>query len=374
MDKKLVLAVAGSGKTYLISNSIDPNKRNLILAFTHENIKNINFELLERFGEIPENTIVSTFHSFLFGDCIQPYHQMICDLYKVKSFKCEGVMFLKPPEAKIGNEFNKNYVKDICLRHYIPYNKYYCSRMAKLVIKSDPILLQVVINRINKFYDALYIDEYQDFRNNEFEFLRRIIGGFNGDVLLVGDYYQHSVSGDNNTGAPFGTTIKPITIQEYRKKIKKIGITIDDTILSKSRRCSESVCALIKTKMGIEITSFNDHSGEVVFISDITEATRILSDDSICKLVFNDSRNYSFPCINWSYSKGDTFEKTCVILTKDTSKLLDDDFDCEGLAPITRNMLYVALTRSRTDVYLLPKNVFDKLKSNYYGFTSLQSC
>jgi len=67
MDKKLVMAVAGSGKTYLICNSIEPEKRNLILAFTHENIKNIHYELLERFGAIPEKTIVSTFHGFLFG-------------------------------------------------------------------------------------------------------------------------------------------------------------------------------------------------------------------------------------------------------------------------------------------------------------------
>jgi len=63
MDKKLILAVAGSGKTYLICNSIDPEKRNLVLAFTHENIKNIHHELLERVGAIPENTIVSTFQS-----------------------------------------------------------------------------------------------------------------------------------------------------------------------------------------------------------------------------------------------------------------------------------------------------------------------
>jgi superfamily I DNA/RNA helicase len=66
MDKKLVMAVAGSGKTYLICNSVDPEKRNLILAFTHENIKNIHHELLERFGPSRKYNC-STFHGFLFG-------------------------------------------------------------------------------------------------------------------------------------------------------------------------------------------------------------------------------------------------------------------------------------------------------------------
>ena len=47
MDKKLILAVAGSGKTYEICNQLDENKRNLILAYTNENINNIYKELLK---------------------------------------------------------------------------------------------------------------------------------------------------------------------------------------------------------------------------------------------------------------------------------------------------------------------------------------
>ena len=45
MAKTVILAVAGAGKTYHICHNIDPAKRNLILAFTHENINNIQKEL-----------------------------------------------------------------------------------------------------------------------------------------------------------------------------------------------------------------------------------------------------------------------------------------------------------------------------------------
>ena len=45
MDKKLVLAVAGSGKTYYICQMLVEDEKNLILAFTHENIKNIRNDL-----------------------------------------------------------------------------------------------------------------------------------------------------------------------------------------------------------------------------------------------------------------------------------------------------------------------------------------
>lgn len=365
MDKKLVLAVAGSGKTYLICNSIDPDKRNLILAFTHENIKNIHNELLKRLEIIPGNTTISTFHGFLFGDCIRPYHRLICSLYESQPFNCEGVMFLPPPTPKNGAQYNKKYVIDSKLQHYIPNKKYYCSRMAKLIMKNDKTLLAIVLKRINKFYDALFIDEYQDYRSEEFEFLSAIIQGFAGNVLLVGDYYQHSVSGDNNSGKPFGTAKKTKTYQEYKKIIEGFGVVIDESQLCKSRRCSKSVCNFVTTKMGIEIKTYDGHSGEVVVVLNEVEAECILRDDSICKLLLKNSGMYLFKCFNWSYSKGDTFEKTCVILTGDTSDLMNDGFKCDSLAPITRNKLYVALTRSRTDVYLMPKKIFDQLKEKF---------
>ena len=39
MAKRVMLAVAGAGKTYHICHEIQPDKRNLIVAFTHANIK-----------------------------------------------------------------------------------------------------------------------------------------------------------------------------------------------------------------------------------------------------------------------------------------------------------------------------------------------
>jgi len=365
MDKKLILAVAGSGKTYLICNSIVPEKRNLILAFTHENIKNIYHELLARFGGIPKNTIVSTFHGFLFGDCIRPYHRMICSLYGSQPSICDGVMFQPPPKPMNCGEYNKKYIKDNNLKHYIPRKKYYCSRMAKLIMKNNKTLLPAVLKRINKFYDALLIDEFQDYRNEEYELLSEIIQDFKGDVFLVGDYYQHSVSGDNNTGKPFGTAKKPNTYQEYKKNIEELGVIIDETQLCKSRRCSKPVCDFVKAKLSIEIEPYDEHAGEVITVSCIAEAERVLLDNSICKLILRDSGKYLFTSLNWSYSKGDTYEKTCVILTGNTSNLMEDSFRCDCIAPITRNKLYVALTRSRTDVYLMPKNLFDQVKDKY---------
>jgi DNA helicase-2/ATP-dependent DNA helicase PcrA len=365
MDKKLVMAVAGSGKTYMLCNTLDSEKRNLILAFTHENIKNIHFELMQRFRAIPENTTVSTFHGFVYGDCVQPYHRAICTIYGEQHFGCEGVTFSQPPKPMNATKYNYMYIKESKLRHYIPGKRYFCSRMAKLVYKNEASLLPAVLARINKFYDALFIDEYQDYRNEEYELLSAIIRGFNGDVLLTGDYYQHSVSGDNNTGKPFGTAQKPVNYQNYKKTIEKLGITLDETTLSKSRRCSKSVCEFVKSKLGVGIESDDEHDGDVIVISDTAEAEQILNDDRVCKLLLRDSAKYSFVCFNWSYSKGDTYLKTCVILTENTSNLIDNGFRCDQIAPTTKNKLYVALTRSQTSVHLMTKVMFDAVKDKY---------
>ncbi len=66
MAKQVMLAVAGAGKTYSICNGLNPENKNLIIAYTHENIHNINKELIEKFGKVPELTNVMTYHSFLY--------------------------------------------------------------------------------------------------------------------------------------------------------------------------------------------------------------------------------------------------------------------------------------------------------------------
>ena len=66
MAKKVILAVAGAGKTYHICHAIDPTKKNLILAYTHENIHNIQKELCDAHGCVPELTTVMTFHAFVY--------------------------------------------------------------------------------------------------------------------------------------------------------------------------------------------------------------------------------------------------------------------------------------------------------------------
>ena len=88
MAKRVILAVAGAGKTYHICHEIDPTKRNLILAFTHENIYNIQKELCDAHGCVPELTTVSTFDSFVYHQLVLPYEPSIAEHFGCPKFVC----------------------------------------------------------------------------------------------------------------------------------------------------------------------------------------------------------------------------------------------------------------------------------------------
>ncbi|MFQ6975314.1 MAG: UvrD-helicase domain-containing protein [Streptococcus salivarius] len=74
MDKRIVLASAGSGKTYYIANSFSDDDRVFLITFTNQNANNIREEIKKRYlGNIPENVKISTFDSFVYNHLIRPF-------------------------------------------------------------------------------------------------------------------------------------------------------------------------------------------------------------------------------------------------------------------------------------------------------------
>lgn len=367
MDKRVVLAVAGSGKTYYLCNILDETKRNIIIAYTNENIKNIRNEIYKRFKYIPENTQIMTFHSFIYQYMIRPFDLLIGEYYGVDNFVSRGISISSPP----AKSFNRNgfwfknpmYSNDKTLKHYISNKKkYYCDYLSKLIVKTNNKKISLVnfgCENINRFFDCIYIDEMQDFREDNWKLLVKIIEKVKR-IFLVGDFYQHSVNATNNTGKPFKFKNKHIGYSEYKEYLENIGLTVDDKSLIKSRRCSKEVCDFIKSKLGIEIKSSEINSGEIIILEDLNEIRKIIEDDTIIKLVWNLSEKYPFKSVTWGYSKGDTYENVCVILTDTYSKLTEKSFVCNNSVSST-NKLYVALTRSKGNVYLLQKKFLDKI-------------
>ena len=376
MGKRLILAVAGAGKTYTICHNIDPDKKNLVLAFTRENIKNICSELADCCSDhVPENTSVMTFHSFLHRMLIRPYEMTIFRSFNAPWYRTHGVDVRKPPKQseKIegrGYRPNPLYHKVDTIQHYLnSRGEYYCSLMSALLMRLKPKSkkkenpLQYILESACQFYDAIYVDEFQDFREVDYLLLMELAATAK-DITLVGDYYQHSVYGDANSGKPFSPKKnKWYSYSEFITMMQENGFEVDTESLKKSRRCSEVVCAFVRDKLGIDIMG-TKHPGEIISLDSCDVAQDfiedILKNDVIPKLVFSEANKHSGRYINWSYSKGDTYDDVCVILTKDTSSICDPDWTCT-IKEITKNKLYVALTRARHHVYLLSSERFKRI-------------
>lgn len=166
-----------------------------------------------------------------------------------------------------------------------------------------------------------------------------------------------------NSGKPFKNKSKDVSYDDFVAELRNSGFEVDLTTLNKSRRCSAEICNYISEKLHISITSNGDHSGSVVWIDD--DPTVVLNQNQITKLVFNEAASYTFHAMNWSYSKGDTVNSACVILTDGLDNLDSESFDPEKVKLTTLNKLYVAMTRSRGDLYLIKASTFKKLKDAY---------
>ena len=370
MDKKVMLAVAGAGKTYHICHSINPNERNLILAYTHENIYNIQKELCDAYGNVPSLTTVMTFDAFVYQNIILPYEPSIGEYFGITDFVSKGICTITPPSHTIKSHGksipNHKYISKDKIRHYITNRKqYYCDNISELALqvkKGRESLIKRAAMRLNRFYDYVLIDEFQDFREHDYDLIIQLSKALN-KVLLVGDYYQHSVSAKNNTGKPFEKKKQIISYNDFIANLIQLGFEVDTTTLSKSRRCSPEVCSYVSEKLGIDITSNNDHTGSVIWVTE--NAKDILDDKKIVKLVFKNSSCYKFSALNWSYSKGDTVKSACVILTDKLDDFDNDVFSAKKLPPSTLNKLYVAMTRSKGDLYLMKFSIFKPLQNEY---------
>ena len=73
MDKSVILAVAGSGKTSRLVASLDEDQRFLVVTYTESNHDDIRRKIIQRFGYFPANITLYTYFGFLHGFCYRPF-------------------------------------------------------------------------------------------------------------------------------------------------------------------------------------------------------------------------------------------------------------------------------------------------------------
>lgn len=295
MDKRVIFAVAGSGKTTHIISQLNLIDNALIVTYTNNNVENIRDAVIKKWGYFPKNIKLLSYFSFLHSFCYKPFLG--------SKFKTKGIYFSS----------NKNFFANGIDRYISKGNRLFSNRISKLIEEEN--ILEDVKNRLSKYYTSLYIDEIQDFAGHDFNLLKSLAKS-TINILMVGDFYQHTF--DTSRDGSVNSTLHS-DINKYQKSFSEMGISIDKTTLSKSHRCSPNICKFISDKLGIFIESHREEPVNIKLIETKPEAFLILGNNEIVKLFYQ--KHYEFNCNsrNWGDCKGENkYNDICVVLNNNT--------------------------------------------------------
>jgi len=334
VDKRVVFAVAGSGKTTHIVNNLSNDKRSLIVTYTNANYDNLRQKIAsEHNGCWPENITLMTYFPFLYRFCYKPF---LSDKYRAK-----GLYYKKNPSK---------FARKDSLDFYMTRSRYIYSNRLALFIQENEII-EKVKKRIETYFDEFIIDEVQDIAGRDFTFLEAVMTA-DIDMLFVGDFYQHTY--DTSRDGNFNQTLFD-NRSAYEARFASKGLVVDNESLVNSWRCSKNVCDYVRNNLGIEISSNLPEADNtsIEYITDANQIMTILNDDRIIKLHYQNGTKAGTGHKNWGESKGEDHHKdVCVLLNKTSAKMRKSGKLGE-LAPSTRNKLYVAITRAKGNVYLI---------------------
>ena len=334
MDKSVVFAVAGSGKTTRLVAALDETQRFLLVTYTEANRDNLRAKVIERFGYLPPNIAIFTYFRFLHSFCYRPFLRSEKD--------SRGVTFSTPPRFP-------QYALTDDRRYMSPGGWLYANRLAKFITKSG--LVGAVVARMEKYFDVFFVDEVQDFSGHDFNFLMDL-SAVRMSVAFVGDFYQHTfdTSRDGNVNANLHNDFGA-----YKKRFERAKLKVDTDSLKRSRRCSKSICDFITQKIGIEIEAENERSSVVRFEDDPVAVAALYEDQATVKLFYKEHHKYGCFSQNWGASKGvDRYQDVCVVLNPGNVNAWHRG-SFRNINAETRNRLYVACSRARGNLTFIPE-------------------
>ncbi len=337
MDKRVILSVAGSGKTSFIINQLNPTKKALLITYTKNNYENLRKKVFSKFNYFPDTIHIFTYFDFLYNFCYKPY------LYF--QFPAKGIYWDPPPAfTQRLSRTNQSFYID-------SKKRLYHNRISKLLDVHN--VFSKINHRIEKYFDCLFVDEVQDFNGHDFNFLMNITKA-NVGLCFVGDFYQHTfdTSVDGNINKNLYSSL-----DKYKKKLASNGIIIDCCTLNNSFRCSPSICKFVEQNLNISISSHQQNDTRIELVEDATLANQLFLCDKTIKLFYQNHRKY--PCFseNWGASKGmDSYQDVCVILNKSTYDLFKKNRLSE-MNEKTRNKFYVACTRAKRHLFFIPESM-----------------
>ena len=342
----LYLASAGSGKTTQIAKETLSlkDKKILIVTYTNENCSNIANKIEKENGFIPDNITILSWYVFIMKECCRPFQS------NITSDRIVNYCYDSPPMYA---------TKDSMQYFFTKTNKLYSEHAVRFALKSNEILNNCVIERLEKIYDCIYFDEIQDICGYDLDLIDLLLKS-KIDIIMCGDIRQTTFTTNNNlyNKKYRGFNIIQKFLEWEKKKLLKIEYQ------NFSHRCHQSICdtadlvfpEMNKTK---SLTNYDCKCG-VYFCNDyfldkcIKEFNPVILHNKKDNMItgINNIVHY-----NIGESKGLTFDNVLIICTEPFSK-----FGKNGELPTSdesRSKLYVSITRAKYNVIFYYKKALN---------------
>src|SRR6266446_8746590 len=155
VKNRVLIASAGSRKTtFIVETAVKlTGRRVLITTYTNENLDQIRKFITDRCGCIPEHITLLSWYSFLLQDGVRPYQSCLTsEGRRVNSILFEGL-----------NDWNRSTPKTSTDKYFLTEgDDIYRDRVSEFVCICDEKSGGLVIKRLQKIYDDIFIDEMQD--------------------------------------------------------------------------------------------------------------------------------------------------------------------------------------------------------------------
>lgn len=347
IGNRLTLAVAGSRKTQGLveaCKAADPTERILVLTYTSTNQHELAARLDRLAGDHPHIEVAGWF-SFLLQNFVHPFLPL-----QFPGRRVEGFDFDSPPQTYAAAGSWQRYVneKGEVRRVHLP----------ELAVQINQAGDGVCVNRLERVYDRIMIDEVQDLCGYDLEVLHLLMGS-TVNLEMVGDIRQ-AVLATNGREAKHKQYMYMKIWKWFLAQAKAGRLVIEQR--RETWRCAPEIAAFADSLFGPEWgfeqtislnTTRTDHDGIFLIAPEHVDEYNDRHHPILLRHSKVSGRQFDhLECLNFGKAKGLQRPRVLIYPTADICKLITAG---KKLGDQQAANLYVAVTRAEHSVGFIIK-------------------
>lgn len=339
-QNKVILSVAGAGKTQQVVDSVveSSGEKVLVTTFTNRNVRELE-QRLQSQGIATGGTVqVVPWMTFVMRHGVRPFQSSI--LGRINAVRKVFLSHKPPPRRKdVGKGSAGWYMQSS--------SEINSQRIADFAVVANEQTDGAVVKRLESIYDKILIDEFQDLKGFDLAIME-LLAGSSIDLTIVGDLRQNVLA--SCYSLKNRKLSAPVEMEQWLTELVGESNIRHST---ESRRCNQLICDVAsRTHPGLQplssiSTTTAAHHG-IFQISD-SEVEAYVREHGAVVLKYDkrEMRALRHGAPNIGECKGAEFSHVVIYPTKSWR-----DFVASGFkkAPRSPDKLYVAMTRARHSV------------------------